>query len=58
MIHKEKFCTFCETSYVECGYCGNNCCNAGTGKLPDGSQCGCKEAYRLQEIMWQEELNS
>ena len=34
--------------HVRCGYCGNNCCNGGTGKLPDGSECGCDEAYEKQ----------
>lgn len=35
---------------VVCGKCGNNCCNGGFGKLPDGSKCdACPSAYAMQD---------
>ena len=46
-IHAWDDCPICER-HVRCGYCGNNCCNGGTGNLPDGSKCGCDEAYEKQ----------
>lgn len=42
------WCELCDGPFVWCPKCGNNCCNAGTGTLPDGSRCGCDEAYRIQ----------
>jgi len=54
-MHLQKYCDHCQTTYIECGYCGNNCCNGGTGNLPDGSRCGCEEAYDQQAKMWHEE---
>lgn len=53
--HNKRYCDMCRCNYIECGYCGNNCCNAGTGQLSDGSNCGCKEAYEMQAKMWAEE---
>lgn len=53
--HRIEYCNTCLTNFIRCGYCGNNCCNAGTGKLEDGSKCGCEEAYKIQEEMWQAE---
>lgn len=47
--HTWEYCDDCQTDFVRCGYCRNNCCNGGTAKLPDGSECGCKEAYELQK---------
>ena len=35
---------------VLCADCGNNCCNAGTGNLPNGDRCGCDEAYSHQDL--------
>lgn len=46
--HKLSECPMCG-EHIECGYCGNNCCNGGTGNLPDGSECGCQEAYNIQD---------
>lgn len=48
MEHKWEICEMCGP-FVRCGYCGNNCCNGGTGTLPDGKECGCKEAYAQQD---------
>lgn len=40
-------------SMVVCGKCGNNCCNAGYGTLPDGSECdACPSAYVMQREVW------
>jgi len=47
MSHKWQNCEMCGL-HVRCGYCGNNCCNGGTGTLSDGSKCGCDEAYEMQ----------
>ena len=46
--HKLSVCEMCG-EHVVCGYCGNNCCNGGTGTLPDGTECGCDEAYAAQD---------
>ena len=32
--------------FVRCAYCGNNCCNGGSG---DGCKDRCHEAYQLQD---------
>ena len=48
MKHLWFICEMCGP-YVRCGYCGNNCCNGGTGELPSGDPCGCKEAYKQQD---------
>ena len=50
--HSIQHCNMCG-EYVRCGYCGNNCCNGGTGTLPDGTKCGCKEAYMIQDEYFQ-----
>ena len=46
--HKIDNCEICGV-HVRCGYCGNNCCNGGTGTLPSGKECGCEEAYSFQD---------
>jgi hypothetical protein len=40
-----EWCETCQCAFIRCSHCGNNCCNAGTGQLKDGTECGCKEAY-------------
>lgn len=36
---------------VICGKCGNNCCNAMYGTLPDGKDCdACPSAYEMQGL--------
>lgn len=47
MEHKWEICAICGPM-VRCGYCGNNCCNGGTGEIEEGVKCGCKEAYTQQ----------
>ena len=44
-----EYCAHCDREMVICGRCGNNCCNGGSGILPDGSSCGCDSAYELQD---------
>ncbi len=46
---KWNWCGTCRCAYITCSKCGNNCCNAGTSTLPNGEQCGCKEAYEYQK---------
>lgn len=48
MNNKWADCPICGR-HVKCGRCGNNCCNGGTGTLPDGTECGCESAYALQD---------
>lgn len=46
--HHWEDCEMCGRMVV-CGKCGNNCCNAGYGTLPDGSACDlCPSAYEMQ----------
>lgn len=45
--HSLQECPLCG-QHIRCGHCGNNCCNGGTGTLPDGSECGCADAYKVQ----------
>lgn len=42
------WCDLCDCAFVRCPKCGNNCCNAGTGDLPNGERCGCEAAYDHQ----------
>ena len=51
-----KWCATCDSPYVKCNNCGNNCCNGGTNNLPDGSVCGCKEAYEYQDLVYKNKL--
>lgn len=32
---------------VVCGVCGNNTCNAGTGRTVKGIDCDCEDAYEM-----------
>ena len=49
---KIKYCELCESIYVECPKCGNNCCNGGSGEV-DGEQCDfCKWSYEFQDLVW------
>jgi hypothetical protein len=42
----KAYCDHCEREVVICGKCGNNSCNGGYGKLPDGTPCDqCPSAY-------------
>lgn len=47
--HHWDICAMCGPM-VRCGYCGNNCCNGGSGKVGTGEKCpdNCTEAYVLQ----------
>ena len=48
-LHYWSYCETCDDNIVKCGYCGNNCCNGGYGKLDDGSACPhCPSAYEKQ----------
>ena len=47
-----EYCAHCRMEMVICGKCGNNCCNGGTGTLPDGSKCGCVSGYALQDARY------
>lgn len=49
MDFKWEWCDLCQYAFIRCPYCKNNCCNGGTGKLPSGEECGCKEAYSFQD---------
>jgi len=47
--HYWSDCPMCGRMVV-CGKCGNNCCNGGYGKLPDGRECdACPSAYEMQD---------
>ena len=69
--HEEKvfkftweYCAQCDTMYVRCPMCGNNCCNAGFGKVkslfepaPFGDDKAidcpvCNLAYEYQRVAW------
>lgn len=44
--HTWGFCSHCNGWMVYCGFCGNNCCNGGSGEnCPDK----CEEAYAIQK---------
>lgn len=43
--HKFGYCNMCGAMII-CGYCGNNCCNAGS---PFDCKDKCKEAYEIQD---------
>lgn len=42
--HKFGWCNMCGP-HIVCGYCGNNCCNGGSG---DKCKDNCDEAYEIQ----------
>jgi len=47
------WCETCNTAAIQCPVCGNNCCNAMYGTLPDGQQCPyCVLAYEYQDLGW------
>lgn len=56
------WCEQCETAYVRCPVCGNNCCNAGYGEVGacknkedsySEKQCRvCALAYEYQDVGW------
>jgi hypothetical protein len=48
--HTLSYCNQCECEMVLCSVCNNNCCNGGSGKTINGSDCDCKEAYEHQDI--------
>ena len=54
--HHWELCPMCGPMVI-CGYCGNNCCNAGSGQVADGTDegtlCGCGDAYELQSHYWE-----
>jgi len=49
--HVKEYCDLCKRDTIICGYCGNNCCNGGTGTRDNGEKCGCEEAYLLQKLI-------
>jgi hypothetical protein len=54
--HKFDYCKLCGF-HIACGYCGNNCCNGGSG---ENCKDQCKEAYMIQNNympLWIEILN-
>lgn len=47
-----EYCGLCDSFFVRCPRCGNNCCNAGSGKEENGEQCIlCMKAYEFQDIL-------
>jgi len=46
--HKFDYCRTCDTGIIICGYCGNNCCNGGSG---DNCKDDCNEAYDIQSCV-------
>lgn len=55
--HYWLVCEMCGPAVI-CGKCGNNCCNAMYGEMPDGSKCDlCPSAYKKQEKEYQEHEN-
>lgn len=58
------YCATCDTMFVRCPACGNNCCNAGFGTVtkdikplshgdPKGIDCPiCNLAYQFQHLAW------
>ena len=45
------WCKTCNCAFVKCPRCGNNCCNAGYGKLPNGDVCDtCELTYQYQDL--------
>ncbi len=56
--HFLSYCQLCKVKMVICFACGNNCCNGGSGKNPDGSKCqSCLEAYDDQDLYYNNELS-
>jgi hypothetical protein len=52
MKFKWGWCEVCDTTFVYCPKCGNNCCNAGFGQV-DGKVCDvCNLAYQYQHLAW------
>jgi hypothetical protein len=59
-----EYCSHCEKMFVRCPACGNNCCNAGFGKVKslfEPAEIGdkkattcpvCKLAYMYQDLAW------
>lgn len=47
--HVWAVCNMCGPM-IRCGFCGNNCCNGGSGSI-DGKKCpdDCNEAYAIQK---------
>lgn len=45
--HHWKYCEHCRVWMVVCGVCGNNTCNAGTGRTVKGVDCDCEDAYDM-----------
>lgn len=45
--HKFGYCLLCGPMII-CGYCDNNCCNAGSG---DNCKDNCHEAYAIQRVV-------
>ena len=44
------YCELCDSTFVYCPKCGNNCCNGGSGEL-DGEKCDvCELAYQYQDL--------
>lgn len=53
--HILAHCGLCNHDMVVCAACGNNSCNAGYGRGPDGEPCkSCPEAYEHQDLHWED----
>lgn len=52
--HKFGYCSNCGP-IIYCGFCGNNCCNGGSGKYINGIYIpcidDCNEAYEIQSVI-------
>ena len=56
MIFEWGWCELCNTAFIYCPKCNNNCCNGGSGEV-DGKPCDiCNLAYQYQSLAWDNEL--
>ena len=49
---KIAWCKLCERWMVICSICGNNTCNASTGRYAKGIPCDCEEAYNFDHELY------
>jgi hypothetical protein len=50
MKFEREWCEQCESFFIRCPKCGNNCCNGGHGEV-DGQPCDvCALAYQYQDL--------
>lgn len=50
MKFKVKYCSQCETEYIECPKCGNNTCNGTYGEINEVECDVCELAYQYDEL--------